>query len=148
MDDVSSVVKLIQQHDIGVAANYIFGFPEDNYETMQQTLDLALELNTEMCNMYPCQALPGSPLHLKAKQEGWDLPDTYQGYGFLSYETTPLATNYVSAAEVVRFRDDAWHKYHTSVPFLELIERKFGLEAKTGIEDLSKVKLKRRILGD
>lgn len=30
MDDVSSVVKLIQNHDIGVAANHIFGFPEDN----------------------------------------------------------------------------------------------------------------------
>jgi len=34
---------------------------EDNMETMQQTLDLALELNTEMANMYPCQALPSSP---------------------------------------------------------------------------------------
>ena len=148
MDDVSSVVKLIQGHDIGVAANYIFGFPEDNMETMQQTLDLALELNTEMCNMYPCQALPGSPLHVKAKQQGWELPDTYQGYGFLSYETTPMSTNYVSAAEVVKFRDNAWEKYHTGKPFLNLIESKFGVDARAGIEDLAKVKLKRRILGD
>lgn len=115
---------------------------------MQQTLDLALELNTEMCNMYPCQALPGSPLHVKAKKEGWELPDTYQGYGFLSYETTPMSTNYVSAAEVVKFRDNAWEKYHTGKPFLNLIESKFGADARSGIEDLAKVKLKRRILGD
>lgn len=148
LDDVSSVVKLIQKHDIGVAANYIFGFPEDSIETMQQTLDLAIELNTEMCNMYPCQALPGSPLHIKAKQEGWELPDTYQGYGFLSYETTPLSTNYVSAAQVVKFRDDAWEKYHTGVSFLTLIQDKFGVDARQGIEDLAKVKLQRRILGD
>ena len=51
LEDVSSVVRLIQQHDIGVAANYIFGFPDDTIDTMNQTLDLAIEMNTEMCNM-------------------------------------------------------------------------------------------------
>jgi radical SAM superfamily enzyme YgiQ (UPF0313 family) len=148
LDDISSVVNLIQKHGISVAANYIFGFPDDTFETMQQTLDLALELNTEMANLYPCQALPGSPLHVKAKAEGLELPDTYQGYGFLSYEASPMATKYVSAAEVVRFRDNAWNKYHSNPAFLNLIESKFGSEAKLGIQNLSEVKLKRRILGD
>jgi radical SAM superfamily enzyme YgiQ (UPF0313 family) len=148
LEDVSSVVKLIQQHDIGVAANYIFGFPDDTIDTMNQTLDLAIEMNTEMCNMYPCQALPGSPLHVKARQENWELPKTYQGYGFLSYDTFPLATKHVSASEVVRFRDSAWEKYHLNPKFLNLIEGKYGLESRTNIEDLAKVKLKRRILGD
>lgn len=148
LDDISSVVKLVQQHDIGVAANYIFGFPDDTYETMQQTLDLALELNTEMANLYPFQALPGSPLHVKAKAEGWQLPDTYQGYGFLSYEATPMATKHVSAAEVVKFRDQAWHAYHENPAFLKVIESKFGADARLGVEELSKIKLKRRILGD
>jgi anaerobic magnesium-protoporphyrin IX monomethyl ester cyclase len=148
LEDVSSVVKLIQKHDIGVAANYIFGFPEDTMETMNQTLDLALELNTEMANLYPCQALPGSPLHVKARKEGWRLPDTYQGYGFLSYEAIPLATKHVSAAEVVRFRDNAWQTYHENPAFLNLIENRFGERARQGIVDLSKIKLRRRILGD
>jgi radical SAM superfamily enzyme YgiQ (UPF0313 family) len=148
LEDVTSVVKLIQDSDIGVAANYIFGFPDDTLETMNQTLDLALELNTEMCNMYPCQALPGSPLHLKAKQLGWELPKAYEGYGFLSYETLPLATKHVSAAEVVRFRDEAWTKYHSHPKFLDLVSSKFGPEARENIKDLAKVKLKRRILGD
>jgi len=148
LEDVSSVVRLIQQHDIGVAANYIFGFPDDTIDTMHQTLDLAIELNTEMCNMYPCQALPGSPLHIKAKQENWDLPSAYQGYGFLSYETYPLATKHVSASEVVKFRDDAWETYHLNPKFLGLIEEKYGLESRNNIEELAKVKLKRRILGD
>lgn len=77
-----------------------------------------------------------------------ELPDTYQGYGFLSYETSPMATNYVSAADVMKFRDNAWEKYHTGEPFLNLIESKYGVHARSGIEDLAKVKLKRRILGD
>ena len=148
MEDVSSVVQLMQKYDIGVAANYIFGFPEDTFETMQQTLDLAIELNTEMANFYPCQALPGSPLHVRARKEGWALPDTYQGYGFLSYETSPAPTLHISASDVVRFRDEAWHQYHTNPKFLSLIENRFGIEAKKGIEDLATLKLKRRILGD
>ena len=148
LDDIASVVKLVQQHDIGVAANYIFGFPEDTFDTMQQTLDLAIELNTEMANFYPFQALPGSPLHVKAREQAWALPDTYQGYGFLSYEATPMATKYVSAADVVRFRDNAWQTYHQNPNFLNLIKRKFGQDATTGIQELVKVKLKRRILGD
>jgi len=148
LEDISSVVKLVQQHDIGVAANYIFGFPEDTFDTMQQTLDLALELNTEMANFYPFQALPGSPLYVKAKAEGWRLPDTYQGYGFLSYEATPMATKFVSAADVVRFRDNASQKYHENPSFLSLIEGRFGILAKEGIQELSQIKLKRKILGD
>ena len=147
-EDISSVVKVVQQHDIGVAANYIFGFPDDTKETMQVTLDLAIELNTEMANFYPFQALPGSPLHLEAKSKGWELPDTYEGYGFLSYEATPMATKYLSASEVTRFRDNAWNTYHTNPAFLDLIESKFGTEARIGVEELSKVKLRRRILGD
>ena len=55
-------------------ANYIVGFPDDDYESMTDTLSLALELNTEMINIYPCQALPGSPLYIRAIKEGWDLP--------------------------------------------------------------------------
>lgn len=148
LDDIASVVELVQQHDIGIAANYIFGFPEDTFETMQQTLDLALELNTEMANFYPFQALPGSPLHVKAKQEGWQLPDTYQGYGFLSYESTPMSTKHVPAADVVRFRDRAWQTYHSNSRFLNMLELRFGMDARLGVEELSKIRLKRKILGD
>ena len=58
--NIRQVAQTIREHGLNIIANYIFGFPDDTRETMQQTLDLALELNTEMANMYPCQALPGS----------------------------------------------------------------------------------------
>ena len=48
--NIRDVCKTIQEADINIISNYIFGFPEDTMETMQQTLDLALELNTEMAN--------------------------------------------------------------------------------------------------
>jgi hypothetical protein len=115
---------------------------------MQQTLDLALELNTEMANMYPCQALPGSPLHQEAKLKGWKLPSTPEGYAFLSYDCEPLPTKHLSAAQVLKFRDEAWRTYFTNPAYLKVVESKFGVQERKNVEDMTKIRLKRKILGD
>ncbi len=146
--NIRQVAKTIREHDINIIANYIFGFPDDRIETMQQTLDLALELNTEMVNMYPCQALPGSSLYNLARTSGWALPDSPAGYGFLSYESQPMPTRHCSAAEVLKFRDDAWQKYFTYPEYLNLVGRKFGIEQRRNVEAMAKIKLRRKLLGD
>jgi radical SAM superfamily enzyme YgiQ (UPF0313 family) len=144
--NIREIVKTTRASGMNVISNYIFGFPGDTNETMQQTLDLALELCTEMANMYPCQALPGSPLYYEAKAKGWPLPDSYAGYAFLSYESQPLPTKHLSAAEVLKFRDDAWHKYFSHEPFLALVERKFGAQERRNVEEMAKIRLKRKLL--
>ena len=120
--NIREVCNTIREADINIISNYIFGFPEDNHVTMQETLDLALELNTEMANMYPCQALPGSPMYNIALANGWKLPDSFEGFAFLSYESEPLPTKHLTAAEVLSFRDQAWEKYFTHAPYLDLVE--------------------------
>jgi radical SAM superfamily enzyme YgiQ (UPF0313 family) len=144
--NIREAVRRIHDSDIDVVGNYIFGFPDDTYKTMQETLDLACELNTAHANMYPCQALPGSPLNLYARQQGWKLPSSYEGYAFLSYESEPLPTKYLSAAEVLKFRDAAWHVYFERPEYLDLIERKFGVQQRQNVVALSKIKLKRKLL--
>lgn len=146
--NIRDVCKTINDADINIISNFIFGFPEDTIETMQQTLDLAIELNSEMTNMYPCQALPGSPMYHIAKKNGWALPDSYEGFAFLSYESQPLPTKYVSAAEVLKFRDEAWRTYFTNPDYLNLVERRFGLQERKNVEDMTKIRLKRKLLGD
>ncbi len=144
--NIRDVCRAIREADINVITNYIFGFPDDTPETMQETLDLALELNTEMANMYPCQALPGSPMYRTARRNGWRLPDSYEGYAFLSYESRPLQTKTVGAAEVLRFRDAAWQRYFTNPPYLALVERRFGAEPRRNVEAMTRIRLKRKLL--
>jgi len=146
--NIRDVCKVISDSKINIISNFIFGFPEDTLETMQETLNLALELNTEMANMYPCQALPGSPMHNKAIKNGWDLPDSYEGYAFLSYESQPLPTNYLNSAEVLKFRDDAWKTYFTNPAYLSLVEKRFGLSQRLNVEEMASIKLNRKLLGD
>ena len=47
---------------------------------MQDTLDMAIDLNCEFANFYSAMAYPGSKLYLDAIKEGWELPETYVGY--------------------------------------------------------------------
>jgi anaerobic magnesium-protoporphyrin IX monomethyl ester cyclase len=146
--NIRQVCQTVRDAGINVISNYIFGFPEDTLATMQQTLDLALELNTEMANMYPCQALPGSPMYARAVREGWKLPSDYAGYGFLSYECEPIATKHIGADEVLRFRDEAWQRYFSDANYLALVDRKFGSQQRNNVQEMAKIRLKRKILGD
>lgn len=144
--NVRDVVKQISNHGLYTIANYIFGHATDTMETMQETLDLSLELNTESANFYTAMALPGSPLYYEAKDKGWELPDKFEEWSFHSYNCKPLQTNYLSPEQVLKFRDEAWHKYFESPAFLNLIQNKFGQDATNNIIEQSKIKLKRKIL--
>ena len=144
--NIREVVKMIHDAGINVGANYIFGLGHDTWDSMQETLNLAMELNTANANMYCATALPGSPLYLKAKTEGWEFPDSYDGYGFLSYNHLPSRTYSLSAKEIVSFRDYAFHTYFESPRFLNMIQHKFGDSAVDNITRMTSIKLKRKIL--
>lgn len=143
--NIREVIGTVRSSDLYVIANYIFGFPDDTLETMRQTLDLALELNTETANMYPCQALPGSPLYYTAQANGWKLPDDYAGYAFLSYESQPLPTKHLTSAQVLQFRDAAWQEYFTNPAYLQLVESKFGTQERANVEAMTKIPLRRKL---
>ena len=144
--DINDVLDEVRSEGISIGANFIFGFPDDNFETVNKTLDLAKKINAEFSNVYPCMALPGSPIHKDAIDKGWDLPSEYSEYGFLSYECKPLPTKYMTNKEVIKFRDEAWLELNTDKKFLCMIESKFGSEAKNNIIKQSKINLNRRLL--
>jgi radical SAM superfamily enzyme YgiQ (UPF0313 family) len=144
--DINSVIQQVHDADIEVMANYIFGLPGDSLESMQKTLELSLELCTFGWNAYAAMALPGSKLYKEAILNNIPLPDTYEGYSFHSYNTLPLPTEKLSAAEVLKFRDNAYQVYHSNPQFLNKIRRKFGDIAANNILDMLKVTLKRKIL--
>ena len=146
--DVKKVISKVHEADINVMANYIYGLPGDTKETVEKTFQLSLDLCTTGWNTYAAMALPGSQLYKDALDNDYKLPDTYEGYSFHSYETLPLPTKTLTAAEVMRLRDDNFIKYHTHKPFLDKIGKKFGKEAAENIVEMAKIKLKRKVLGD
>jgi radical SAM superfamily enzyme YgiQ (UPF0313 family) len=144
--DIKNVVRAIQNTGIRVMGNYIFGLPEDNMKTMQETLDMAIDINCEFANFYCAMAYPGSKLYDIAIKEGWELPKEWQGFSQHSYETLPLPTKYVSAKEVLKFRDYAFHKYFENINYLNMIEEKFGGNVREHIHEMTKIRLRRNLL--
>lgn len=145
---IIDVINSIRESGINVAANYIFGLPEETIESLNFTYSFAEETNSEMVNFYCAMAYPGSPLYLEAIKNNIKLPDTYSGYSQHSYDTQNLPSQQLSAAEILAFRDNAWMKYHTNKNYLNLLKKKFGDNAVKNINQTTKIKLKRKLLGD
>lgn len=145
-DDILSVVRSIQASGISVIGNYIFGLRDDDMSSMQSTLALALECNTEFANLYVAMAYPGSKLHTEAVANGWILPATWRGFSQHNDDCRPLDTEHVDAATVLRFRDEAFNTYFTNPVYLDMIERKFGAETLEHVKRMTQFRLKRKLL--
>ena len=145
LEEILQVVRKIQDAGINVIGNYIFGLPDDTHESMQETLDLAIEANCEFANFYCAMAYPGSKLYTLAIENGWALPESWIGYSQHSYETLPLRTDVLSAAEVLKFRDQAFMTYFKNPRYLDLVARKFGPEVLRHIEQMTQIQLKRKL---
>jgi len=144
---IVDLIRMIREAGIHVGGNYIFGLPHDTLESMQATLDFALENLTDMANFYCAMAYPGSPLYNQVRAQGIALPKTYSGYSQHAYDTLNMANGTLSAAEILRFRDSAWQKYHTDPRYLAWMESQFGANARADLERTTKIQLKRQLLG-
>jgi radical SAM superfamily enzyme YgiQ (UPF0313 family) len=141
---VLSTLEKTRAAGISVIGNYIFGLPEDDHETMQKTLDLALALNCEFANFYCAMAYPGSSLYERAVAERWPLPESWSGYSQHAVDTLPLPTRHLAAGEVLRFRDDAFQTYFQSPDYRRLVESRFGAATWREIESMASHRLERR----
>ena len=130
-----------------ICANFIFGLPEDDYDSMNDTLKLMLDINAEWANIYCAMAYPGSRLYEIALEKGWQLPASWEGYSQYAYEALPLPTNYLNGGQVLSFRDYAFQTYYTSPRYLSMIEKKIGPTTAAHIREMTKKKLNRKYAG-
>jgi radical SAM superfamily enzyme YgiQ (UPF0313 family) len=145
-EEVYEVIGKVRDAGINVIANYIFGLPEDDLETMQATLDLAIDLNCEFANLYSAMAYPGSPLYTQAVRQGVPLPKKWTGYSQHSRDCQPLPTKYITARDVLRFRDDAFLKYYTNHRYLDMVQRRFGDETVMHLRGMTAHRLERDLI--
>jgi radical SAM superfamily enzyme YgiQ (UPF0313 family) len=147
-DAVRNAVKKAYDAGIDFCANFMFGLPGDNYDSMQDTLNLALELMAAFPSFFCTMAIPGSYLYNEALEKGIELPETWLGYASQGYEFKPLPTESLTAKQVLEFRDYAFDTYFKNPKYLNIIEKKYGTEAREHIQEMTAIRLKRKLLGN
>ena len=143
-DAVTRAVEMTRAAGIHIIGNFIFGLPDDDLETMRETLEMAKEFNFEYVNFYTAMAYPGSQLYEDAIRQRVALPKEWYGYGQYAAETLPLPTKYLSAAEVLRFRDKAFKEYFNNPKYLAMIKDKFGEKVVEHIKEMLKHEIYRK----
>ena len=139
LKQIREAIDIAHQAGMHVGTNYIFGLPGDSIETMQETLDLALELNTEWSNFFMAMPYPGTEMYSDANAKS--LPKKWEQYGFFAPNAKPLPTGHVSSEDVVRYRDKAFNTFFSGERYQDMIEKKFGM--KKYIQDMLKKKIGR-----
>lgn len=142
---IKKAIKITKEAGINIIGNFIFGLPDDDLNTMEETLEMAKKFNFEYVNFYTAMAYPGSQLYLEALKKGIKLPKTWSGYSQYSKDTLPLSTKYLSPEEVLEFRDKAFEEYFNNPSYLEMIENKFGNRIIEHIKEMLGHKISRKI---
>jgi len=124
----------------------MYGLPGDDYDTIKKTYELSLELCTSGWNTYPAMALPGSALYKEGIGKGTEMPKSYSGFSFHAYDTICLPTEKLKPWEILKLRDEGFVNYHMNPIFLKRIKKRFGNKAVENIKEMSKIKLKRKII--
>ena len=140
----SKVVEMTYEAGLHIVANFIFGLPEDDFDTMQQTLGMAMDMNAEWLNIYPATAYPGSRLYDQAVANQWQLPGSWSEYSPYAEGFLPLPTRHLTAGEVLAFRDYAFNAYYTNPRYLDRMRKLFGMETVGHIQQMTRHTITRR----
>lgn len=112
LEQVYSYVKNAKKAGLQIHACYMVGNKGETKETMQETLKLALRLNTDTAQFYPLIPFPGTEAYFWAKENGYihgDYSDYVKEDGTIN---CLLNLPNLSGDEMVKFCDDARKKYY------------------------------------
>jgi radical SAM superfamily enzyme YgiQ (UPF0313 family) len=122
------VVRALHSRGIGIYGTFVFGYDADTRETIERTLEFAVESRLEIANFNPLTPTPGSALYRRLYDEGrllspqWWLDPTYR-YGDAIFEPRGMSpTELVEGVFAARERFYSWSSIGVrvlggSVPF-------------------------------
>lgn len=70
IDEIRDAVKIFKRAKIKVYSYFVIGLPWDDEETIEQTIQFAIELNCDFISFYTATPLPGTRFYRYAKENG------------------------------------------------------------------------------
>jgi anaerobic magnesium-protoporphyrin IX monomethyl ester cyclase len=74
-------VEIAHDHGLEVRASFIIGSLGETWETMQDSLDMALELDFDFVQLFISTPYPGTAMYKEAVERGWLREESWDAYG-------------------------------------------------------------------
>ena len=107
-EEARKAIELCRKFGIKTYAFYLFGLPWENEEDVRETIDFAIELDSDFAEFHLAVPFPGTELYDIVHREGLVEGD-FQGYD----HTFPIArTFFLSREELVKWRRKAIYRFY------------------------------------
>lgn len=109
-----ALIEKIYSFGMKIYGSFILGYDEDNAETVNETLDYAMQKGFFVANFYQLTVFPGTDLYSRFQKSGkllkhkWWLDPDFR-YGDIAYEPKKI-----SAAELTKLCHDARQKFYST----------------------------------
>lgn len=112
LNTVKKVVKWFREERIVVHTSFMLGLPWDTPETMQQTIDFAIELNPHIANFCITLPFPKTELYGYVKSNGTFLHNVDDGVSSGFYDMVFYETDIVKKDEVLKYYKKAYKSFY------------------------------------
>jgi anaerobic magnesium-protoporphyrin IX monomethyl ester cyclase len=110
LDQARQAVSLAKKLGFEVWAFFMLGFPDENEQTMAETIAFAKELNPDVAKFHILKPYPGSKIFEEMKQEGLIDDLNYENYGI---HTFPVHhTRHVSRAKIYEYQKRGYRSFY------------------------------------
>ena len=110
LDQARQAVSLAKKLGFEVWAFFMLGFPDENEQTMAETIAFAKELNPDVAKFHILKPYPGSKIFEEMKQEGLIDDLNYENYGI---HTFPVHhTRRASRATIYEYQKRAYRSFY------------------------------------
>jgi len=95
---------------MNVTTNFMIGNPGDTKETIEETIDFAIELDADYAAFSNTTPLPGTQLYEMAKEEGWLLENG--GTEELHFENISMNATDLPYEELIKYLNRAYRRFY------------------------------------
>jgi radical SAM superfamily enzyme YgiQ (UPF0313 family) len=101
IDEIKNAFKLTKVNGISASASFMIGLPGETWETVEKTLQLALEIEPDFCQFVITTPYPGTRLYDYVKEKKYLIKD----YDFRGYDAYGIAEDAVLRTDKMTSED-------------------------------------------
>lgn len=117
LDQSRKAVKYTKKYGLIAATSFMIGLPGDNYDTVNQTINFAIELNPDVALFCMTTPFPGTELYDEALEKGWIKKDHDWDIMKL-HGSTKFRNDELSSEDIEKLYKKANRKFHFRLPYV------------------------------